>query len=206
MLGAPRSRTTTTSWTSGCERLPSFVVHAILPLLVLLSWRRLDARKVWLLWPLTFLPDMDYFFGFHRATLGNVFVVLPAVALAIHWWRAGARSKAEWALIAAVYLGTHILMDVFTGGSVLLYPFSDYTFCYLAAIDVVTATNTPIFYFQACSREGIPVVSPLYPWLTVSEGAMLAFLVPAGIVALVAYAVRSGRIPASWRFPRQRIR
>lgn len=188
--------------------MPSFVVHSILPLLVLLAWRRLDVRKVWILWPLTHLPDMDYFFGFHRATTGNVFVVLPALALAAYWWRKKERGKAEWAFIAGVYLGTHILMDVFTGGSVLFYPFSDYTYCYLAAVDVVTATNTPIYYFQPCSREGIPTVSPLYPWLSVSEGAMLSFLVPAGIVALGVFLVRSGRVrlPAAWRFPRSRSR
>ena len=74
-------------------------------------------------------------------------------------------------------------MDAFTGGVVLFYPVSDYTYCFDAEIDVVTATNTPTFIFGPCSHEGIPQVTPLYPWLTNNDAAMLAFLVPAGLLA-----------------------
>lgn len=163
--------------------MPSFVIHAMLPLLFLLALPGLDRRKVWWLWPLTFLPDLDYFVpgAFHRATLGNVFILLPfALVLAWHL-RPQTRNwaRVEWMGLAIVYLGTHLLMDVFAGGSVLLYPFTDRTICYVAAIDVVTATNTPIFWLEACSYDGIPVVSEVYPWLSVTEGAMLAFLLPA---------------------------
>lgn len=164
--------------------MPSAVIHAILPLLVLLAIPALDRRKVWILWPLTLAPDLDYFFGFHRATLGNVFILLPFLLVLAWSLRPKARdwNRVEWMGIAIVYLGTHLLMDTFTGGTVLFYPFTDYTYCFVAAIDVVTATNTPIYYFEPCSREGIPTVSPVYPWLSVTEGAMLAFLLPAALV------------------------
>lgn len=160
--------------------MPSFVVHGILPLLVLLSVPWLDRRKVWWLWPLTFVPDADYALpGLHRAVTGNLFLLLPFVAVLLWARRNGRRDLVEWMGIATTYLATHLVMDVFTGGSVLFYPITDYNVCYLAAIDVVTATNTPVFYFEACSEPGIPTVSPVYPWLSVSEGAMLAFLLPA---------------------------
>jgi membrane-bound metal-dependent hydrolase YbcI (DUF457 family) len=165
--------------------VPSAAIHGAIPLLLLLAVRKLDARKIWILWPLTFLPDLDYFFGFHRATLTNVFALLP-FALALGWLllRPGKRNwnAAEWFLIALVYLASHVIMDAFTGGVVLFYPLSQYTYCFDAEIDVVTATNTPSFIFGPCSHEGIPQVTPLYPWLTNNDAAILAFLVPAGLL------------------------
>ncbi len=165
--------------------MPSAAVHGAIPLLFLLALRRLDARKIWILWPLTFLPDLDYFLGFHRATFTNVFVLIPFLALLAWWLCPGHRdwAKAEWVLIALVYLVSHIVMDALTGGVVLFYPVSDFTYCYTAEIDIVTKTNTPYFDVGPCSHEGIPQVTPLYPWLTNNDAAMLAFLVPAGLLA-----------------------
>lgn len=157
-----------------------------IPLLVLLAFRRLDARKVWILWPLTIAPDLDYFLGFHRATTTNVFVLLPFVALlaaSLHpRWKSPAR--AEWMLVALVYLGSHFVMDMFTGGIVFFYPISDYTYCYYFEILVRTADNTPFLDYGACSREGIPTVVEVYPWLSWIDAAMLAFLLPTSLVAL----------------------
>ena len=178
--------------------MPSFTIHGLIPLLFLLAVRRLDARKVWILWPLTFAPDLDYLFpGLHRAAFGNVLILLPALAgLAWSLWPGRADpERAEWFGIAAAYLASHLVMDVFTGGSVLLYPFSTYNFCYLVGIDVVTATNTLQPYFEVCSREGIPRVAEVYPWLSPLEGAMLAFVLPAALVA-------SGW--NAWRYARER--
>lgn len=148
--------------------------------------RRLDARKVWALWPLTFLPDIDYFVSdIHRALTGNVFILLPFAA-ALAWSLRPDHKRpelTEWMAIALVYLGSHLLMDVFTGGSVLLWPISDYNVCYLLYINVRTATNTLEPHFEACGAPGIPRVAEVYPWLSVTEGAMLAFVIPAGLVA-----------------------
>lgn len=165
-----------------------------MPLLVLLSIRRLDARKVWVLWPLTFLPDLDYFVSdIHRALTGNVFMLLPFVAVLAYAMRRGHRRPelAEWMVIALGYLVSHLVMDVFTGGSVLFWPLTDYNVCYLLYINVRTATNTLEPHFDVCSAPGIPQVAEVYPWLSVPEGAMLAFVVPLGlafgIVNLVRY-------------------
>jgi hypothetical protein len=164
--------------------MPSAAIHGTIPLLFLLALRRPDARKVWMLWPLTFLPDLDYFFGFHRATFTNVFVLIPVAALLAWWLRPGHRdwAKAEWAFIALVYLVSHVVMDALTGGVVLFYPVSDYTYCYTAEIDIATATNTPFIAMGPCSHGGIPQVTPIYPWLTDNDAAILAFLVPGGLI------------------------
>lgn len=176
--------------------MPSFVVHGVVPLLFLLALRRLDAKKIWILWPLTFLPDADYFFGFHRATTGNVFVLLPFLAALVYalWPPRRDWALAEWMGIALVYLGSHLLMDVFTGGTVLLYPFSTYNYCFNLSIWVYTATNTLEPNIGFCSAPGIPTVSPIYPWLSYSEGAILAFLVPAGLAAGIVQLHRRGHL------------
>lgn len=165
--------------------MPSFTIHGLIPLLFLLSVRRLDARKVWALWPLTFLPDADYVLeGLHRAVTGNVFVMLPfAAALAWSLWPNQRRpALTEWMTIALVYLASHLVMDVFTGGSVLFWPFTDYNYCYLAYVNVRTATNTLEPHFDVCSASGVPTLAEVYPWLSVWEGAILAFILPAGLV------------------------
>lgn len=184
--------------------MPSFVVHGIVPLLLLLATRRLDARKIWLLWPLTFAPDLDSFFGHHRATLHNVWILLPFLAILLWHLRPATRNlqRVEWMGIALVYLGSHLLMDVFAGGAVLFYPVSTYNFCHLAAIDVVTATNELRPYFRPCSSDGIPTVAAVFPWLSVFEGAMLAFLLPAGAILGLLHLRRRLR----HRSPDERIR
>jgi hypothetical protein len=156
-------------------------VHGAVPLLFLLAIRKLDARKVWILWPLTFVPDLDYFVGLHRAALTNVFVLVPfAVVLAIAW-RCGGRGLAEWMIVALVYLGSHLVMDALAGGVVPLYPLSDYTVCYYANIVVNTTTNAYSPAVGACGHAGIPQVAANYVWLSDTDAAMLAFLVPAGL-------------------------
>lgn len=165
--------------------MPTFVLQSVVPLLFLLSMPWLDRRKVLLLWPLTHLADLDYVIGFHRATMHNVFVVTPFVALAIGAWRRGNLGLAEWMFIGAVYTASHIVMDIFAGGVTLLYPLSVHTTCYYAEIKVVTATNTPFLDAGRCSFSGVPTVATVYTWLPYTEAALLVFLVPAtlGVVA-----------------------
>jgi hypothetical protein len=157
-------------------------VHGVVPLLFLLALRRLDARKVWILWPLTFAPDLDYFVGLHRAALTNVFVLLPIVAVWALARRRGRAEPQEWMLVAFVYLASHLVMDTFTGGTVPLYPVSDYTVCYYAQVLVHTTDNSYAFDAGPCSHEGIPQVSEYYPWLSDADTATLAFLLPAGLL------------------------
>lgn len=176
--------------------VPSAVVHGVVPLLFLLALRR-DARKVWVLWPLTFAPDLDYLFELHRAALTNVFVLLPIIIAMVWTWREGKRNAFEWWLVAFVYITSHMLMDMFTGGIVPLWPLSDYTVCYYANVLVHTTDNSYSLDYGACSHEGIPQVIEYYPWLSDPDAAMLAFLLPAALVVATYWYWRGRRAKAN---------
>lgn len=174
--------------------MASFLMHALIPLLFLLAWRHLDARKVLWLWPLTILPDLDYFVGLHRAALLNAFILLPPLlGLALD------KRRREWWLIALAYLVSHLTMDVFDGGVALWYPISTFTVCYDAGVNVVTDTNTILPYWESCHyggeqggiigegpiASGTPPVRELYAWMVPEEVGILVFLLPA--TALLAW-------------------
>ena len=124
--------------------------------------------------------------GYHRATLHNVWILVPFAAVLLWSLRPATKdpARAEWMAIALTYLGSHLLMDVFAGGITLLYPLSLFTFCWVFTIDVVTATNELRLNWGPCSFDGIPVVAEVYAWLPWNEAAFLAFLVPATLLAL----------------------
>ena len=111
----------------------------------------------------------------------NVFTLLPFLAVLAWAWRSGRRGLAEWMAVALVYLASHIVMDTFTGGTVLFYPASTHTVCYWVQILVHTPTNTVYPSVEDCSHPGPPVVSEVYPWLSGTDAAMLAFLLPAAL-------------------------
>jgi len=110
-----------------------------------------------------------------------VFVLIPFLALLAWDLRRKRKDRAQWWIVALVYLGSHQAMDMLTGGIVPFYPVSDYTLCYYAGINVVTRTNTLYPDYGACSHEGIPQVVEVYPWLGEADTAMLAFLLPAAL-------------------------
>ena len=156
--------------------MPSFLVHGLIPPLVLIASRAFETRKVLWLLPVTFLPDADFFFGIHRATTGNLFLPMAVgVAAYVAHRRPDWRRLAQWLAIAAVYLVGHALMDTFAGGIVPFYPLWDRTFLVDVSIFVDTATVTPIYTFEAATHAGAPVVSPIYEFLSGSEFSMLAF-------------------------------
>lgn len=167
----------------------------MIPLLFLLSLPWLDRRKVLLAWPLTHLPDFDYWLPPHRALGHNLWILLPFLALWTWSTRKGRPDLAQWGMIASVYVGSHLLMDVFAGGVTLLYPLSLHTTCYYAQIRVVTATDTPFIDAGRCSFEGVPTVAEVYTWLPSSEAALLAFLVPATLAVLAARLIARRRDP-----------
>lgn len=150
----------------------------------MLSMPWLDRRKVILAWPLTHLPDLDYLFVPHRAVGHNLFVLVPFAAVGLWAWRHGRAPVVQWMVIALIYVGSHIAMDIWAGGVTLLYPLSSYTTCYYAEIRVVTATNTPFLDAGRCSHEGVGQVAEVYTWLPSTEAALLVFLVPATLLVL----------------------
>lgn len=135
--------------------------------------------------------------GYHRATAHNVWILLPFLLVLLYSLRPETKNpaRAQWMIISLVYLASHLLMDVFAGGITLLYPLSTFTFCWVWTIDVVTATNQLQINWGPCSFDGIPVVAEVYPWLPWNEAALLAFLLPAWLLALLYSLTRRLRTP-----------
>lgn len=97
------------------------LIHLAIPLLLLLLLTKKELHKyVLLLSPIAVLPDTDTFFILHRALLHNFFIPLFLLCSAFYFTK-----YKEPLLISAFYVGSHILLDIFDGGVVGLYPFYD---------------------------------------------------------------------------------
>ncbi len=140
----------------------------MIPLLVLLALRMAPARVALLMLPFTLIHDIDYWIGTHRATLHNIFVVLPALFL---WykWRNEPPQRATYAGVSAYYLASHVFLDLFAGGVVLLYPLWNMNIYLNCRVLVETATDTII---PTCTTElgrGAPTVVDVYTWISPFE-------------------------------------
>ena len=99
--------------------MPDWPIHIIVPLLALLIvGRKEDKKYILLLLPLAIIPDFDSFVDQHRALLHNIF--LPMLLLLFGMI---IKQKKAIFVIEAVYLASHVFMDMFDGGVVLFYPF-----------------------------------------------------------------------------------
>lgn len=153
--------------------MPSLVIHLLVPPLVLLATRRFPHRLVLLLLPFSLLPDLDFFVPPHRALLHSAFLV--GLLLAVSWrWRARAMGpRADAALVAAFYLGSHGLMDLFAGGVVPFWPLSDQTFFIDVQVLIDTRTLETFPTFEPGSQAGVPELAPVYEFLDGEQFAVL---------------------------------
>lgn len=181
----------------------SWVPHIVIPALVALAFFR-PLPRAWVMgWaPLVWLQDLDYLSpGEHRVYSHNIFVpLLPLLALAWLWRRQAGRAPEPqrfWAfarrpglpvslLLASYYLASHVFLDLFAGGVVLLWPLLDMNLYLDYEIYLDTGTNTFEPAGEIGASEGAPALSPLYPWLTYVDTAVLAFLGAVGVAALAA--------------------
>ncbi|HEV8359189.1 MAG TPA: metal-dependent hydrolase [Candidatus Thermoplasmatota archaeon] len=165
--------------------MSSLVIHLLIPPLVALATRRFPLKLVLLLLPFSLLPDIDFFVPPHRALFHSVFLVAIFGAYA---WRAGELGKPshrDAALLAAFYLGSHSLMDLFVGGVVPLWPLSDQTFYIDVQILIDTRTLQPFPTFEPGTQQGVPEVTPLYEFLDgVQFGILVLTLLVAGAAAV----------------------
>jgi hypothetical protein len=154
--------------------VPSFVVHGLVPLLVILALRLAPPRVALATLPFTWLPDLDFWIGVHRATTSNVFILLPTLYL---WWRWRAErpDRAQYAGVATIYLASHLVMDLFAGGIVPFWPIWDRTVFWHFLIRINTQTGERDITNQPGSHEGAPQVVEWFTWLSPIEAAMLAF-------------------------------
>ena len=166
-------------------RVPSLVIHLLIPPLVLLATGRFSWKLVLALLPLSLLPDIDFFVPPHRALFHSVFLVAALLALAWHWDKQGLKQRVAPAVIAAFYLGSHSLMDLFVGGVVPLWPLSDQTFY----VDVYVLVNTRTLEFfptlEPGSVAGVPEVTPLYEFFEGVQAGILSLVLVTALVLVV---------------------
>lgn len=166
--------------------MPSLVVHLLIPLLVLLALRLAPPKVALLMLPFALFPDLDHWVGVPRATLHNLFIPLLATAL---WyrWRHTHVQRAKHAAVAAYYLASAVLMDMFAGGVVLLSPFLNRTFLVDCRVLVRTETHELIPICNPETEAGAPTIAEIYTWISPFEVAMVAWTLA---VVLVVFAAR----------------
>jgi membrane-bound metal-dependent hydrolase YbcI (DUF457 family) len=168
--------------------VPSFLPHLVVPALVALAFFPVPRRTILLLAPVVWLPDLDYVVqSQHRAVTHSALVplaLLAAVAAlwrrrdpAARFWEFATRPGAPVALaLSAFYVSSHLLMDVFAGGVVLLWPLLGTSFFADFQLILHTETNTFEPVASAGTEQGVPEVSDEYPWISYVDTAILAFL------------------------------
>lgn len=147
-------------------------------------------RKQILLWaPMVWVPDLDYFFAveYHRALLSNIWIPVLLFGSLIALWRRRDPTARFWEfatrpgapgglLLTSYYFAGHILMDIFAGGVVVLWPLTVANVFLFFQIRVDTATNTPVAEGSGGVEQGIPEVTANYTWLSAIDVAVGAFL------------------------------
>lgn len=109
------------------------IFHILVPTLTLLAlFPRIDRRLVLKLLPLAILPDFDLLVG-HRFLFHNVFFVV-AVSAAVYVF---SKKKTLPFVIALLFLGSHLVLDISEPGVGLFYPLYDR----LVSIDALIYTS-----------------------------------------------------------------
>ncbi|MCD4844451.1 MAG: metal-dependent hydrolase [Methanosarcinales archaeon] len=100
--------------------------HILLPLLAMFvvtySEKTSEKMKYMIfLLPLALMPDLDHFFFMHRMLLHNIFIPLIFIIASIIITDPRVKFAAR---VGFVYVASHIILDMFSGGVALLYPLS----------------------------------------------------------------------------------
>lgn len=168
--------------------VPSFLPHIVAPALVAAAFFPIPRRTVLLLSPAVFLPDLDYLIqSQHRAITHSLLLPLALfAAVAVLWrrrdpesrfWEFATRPGAPVRLtLVSFFAASHLLMDVFAGGVVLLWPFVDTNFYLAFEILLDTGSNTFAPAGEGGTSEGAPELSPVYEWFSTVDTAVAAFL------------------------------
>lgn len=159
--------------------MPDWPVHLIVPLLALLIVsKKEDQKYVLLLLPLAVISDLDSFLTQHRAALHNIFI--PVLLLLLGWVM---KEKRAIFIIAAAYIASHVLLDMFGGGVVLFYPLYNQ----MAFVDAglqMTRANDLIWTFDYGFKQYSVEWTSAYGYISnsIGTGAMV-FVFLAGVCA-----------------------
>lgn len=168
--------------------MPSFLPHAVAPALVAAAFFRVPRRTVLLLLPTVWVPDLDYLVqSQHRAVTHSVLIPALLLAAVVVLWRRRDPAARFWEFatrpgwpvglsLSAFYVASHLLMDVFAGGVVLLWPFTYTNFYTDFQIVLDTGSNTFAPEGSSGTAPGTPALSPQYPWVSYVDTAVAAFL------------------------------
>jgi hypothetical protein len=103
--------------------MSSLFSHIFIPLIILLLFSKIlgiDPKKVIILSPFAAFSDLDHIFFENRALLHSIFILLIPILLFIL-----IKSRRDVSGIISFYLASHIILDIFNGGVMILYPFSN---------------------------------------------------------------------------------
>jgi len=151
-------------------------IHILVGLVVLLLYFD-DRHRMWalLLLPFAVLPDLDHFhialFYDPRVYFHNVFMLVPPLIVGLYGLATKRTLVRDVGLMASFLLGTHLVLDFFTGnGEALLYPL-----------------RTTMYGFPgstALSEDAVVLLpKTLLPWVSYEAvGIVLVFLAMAGIL------------------------
>jgi len=202
------------------RRVSSFLIHLLIPVLIVLSVGVFRIRDAWVWSWGAWLNDVDYLgwslhkaFGWpnlHRALFHNVFLLALALGLSWRAWRrwrpaVGERTltgfagaKPGWLLVPFFYT-THLVLDLFAGGLSLFWPITTRTFYWDFEIDVDTthAIPKPIIDSQTGTAPGVVNVSEIYQWMNPEQFAFFLLYVVALVLTIV-YERVQGRRAFSW--------
>src|ERR1041385_8421677 len=183
----------------------SFVPHLVIPGLVALAFfaipKRTSLMWSWVAW----VPDLDYLIqSEHRAITHSLFVPMAFFAAVVVLWRRRDPEARFWEFatrpgapvvlsLASYYWASHLLLDVFAGGVVLLWPLVNYNVYMDFEILLNTKSNTFHPGGEAGTSQGAPQVTPLYDWLSAEHTAYLAFFAACLLVAAGVWAWRRWR-------------
>jgi len=157
--------------------MPNWAIHLIVPLLALLiAGRKEDHKYILLFLPLAVLPDIDTLVTQHRALLHNIFIpiILLILAILVKKWKIVF-------IIAAVYIASHVILDLFGGGVVLFYPFYD-SIAFVDANLKMSKTNELLWTFDYGFSQYGEEWKTAYGYISDSIGfGSMAFVLLAGI-------------------------
>jgi hypothetical protein len=168
--------------------VPSFLPHAVAPALVAAAFFRVPRRTVLLFLPVVWAPDLDYLVqSQHRAVTHSVLIPLALLAVVVVLWRRRDPSAHFWEFatrpgwpvglsLSSFYVASHLLMDVFAGGVVLLWPFTYTNFYTDFQVILDTGRNTFEPVGSSGTEQGTPEISESYPWISYVDTAVAAFL------------------------------
>jgi len=102
------------------------LVHFVVPFTALLLFH-VDLKKALPISLLALLPDVDALFLVHRSLSHSIVVMLIVAApflLLTYKFKPGLRS---YALLASMAVASHLILDVFSGYTPIVWPFCDYS-------------------------------------------------------------------------------